>query len=60
MFRHFLLLELNTYKNVVLEQEVHCFNMQIQCTFFFSTFNIIREKIGSNNNFLCKYSIKTV
>jgi hypothetical protein len=25
---------------------------------FFSTFNIIREKIGSNNNFLCKYSTK--
>ena len=24
----------------------------------FNTFNIIRKKIGSNNNFLCKYSTK--
>jgi hypothetical protein len=49
MFSHFWI-ELNTYKYVVIEQEVHCFNMQIQCT--------IREKMDSNNNFLCKYSIK--
>jgi hypothetical protein len=29
MFSHFWL-ELNTYQNVVIEQELYCFNMQIQ------------------------------
>ena len=29
MFSHFCV-ELNTYKNVVLEQEIYCFNMQNQ------------------------------
>jgi hypothetical protein len=28
-FSHFWL-ELNTYKNVVIEQEIYCFNMQNQ------------------------------
>ena len=29
MFSQFWL-ELNTYKNVVIEQEIYCFNMQIK------------------------------
>ena len=34
MFSHFWL-ELNTYKNVVIEQEVHCFNCKSNALFFF-------------------------
>ena len=44
MFKSFLA----RIKYIVIEQELYCFNMQIQkMHFFFSTFNIIREKIGS-------------
>jgi hypothetical protein len=31
-------------------------NIYLYISVFFSTFNILREKIGSNNNFVCKYS----
>jgi len=40
-------LELNICKTVVIKQEMYCFNMRIPYMhFFFSIFNIIREKIG--------------
>ena len=49
---------LTKIKYIVIEQEMYCFNMQIQyMNFLVNTFNIIREN-KSLNNFLCKYSIK--
>ena len=56
MFSNFWL-ELNAYRNVVIEEEIIVLICKSNKCTFLNTFNIIREKIGSNNNFLCKYLI---
>ena len=57
MFSHFWL-ELNTYKNVVIEQEVHCFNCKSNAPFFLAlSIKVITKLPNSEQSY--KGKVKT-